>query len=161
MASFDIVSEIDIQEMDNAVNQARKEIGSRFDFKGSQSEIKWDRKTLQILSEDKDYKLGAIKDILQSTAHRRGIDIRVLQFKEPAPATGKMWRQNVNLVQRLDKEKAKKLVKIIKDSKLKVQPAVQGELVRVSSKSIDTLRECMDMVKKSDFEIPVQFTNMR
>ena len=161
MASFDIVSEIDIQEMDNAVNQARKEIGSRFDFKGSQSEIKWDRKTLQILSEDKDYKLGAIKDILQSKAHRRGIDIRVLQFEEPAPATGKMWRQNVNLVQGLDKEKAKKLVKIIKDSKLKVQPAVQGELVRVSSKSIDTLRECMDMVKKSDFEIPVQFTNMR
>ena len=116
---------------------------------------------MQILSEDKDYKLGAIKDILQSKAHRRGIDIRVLQFEEPAPATGKMWRQNVNLVQGLDKEKAKKLVKIIKDSKLKVQPAVQGELVRVSSKSIDTLRECMDMVKKSDFEIPVQFTNMR
>lgn len=161
MASFDIVSEVDIQELDNAVNQARKEIGSRFDFKGSQSEIKWDRKTLQILTEDKEYKLGAIKDILQSKAHRRGIDIRVLQFEEASPATGSMWRQDVKIVQGLDKEKAKKLVKIIKDSKLKVQPAVQGELVRVSSKSIDTLRECMDLVKNSKFDVPVQFINMR
>jgi hypothetical protein len=161
MASFDIVSEIDIQEMDNAVNQARKEIGSRYDFKGSKSEIKWDRKVITILADDNEYKLNAIKDILQSKVHKRGLDMRVLKFEEPSQAGGMMWKQTVNLVQGLDKEHAKKVVKIIKDSKIKVQPAIQGDLVRVSSKSFDNLQECIALVKNSDFELPVQFVNMR
>jgi len=161
MASFDIVSEVDIQELDNAINQAQKEITSRFDFKNSNSEIKWDRKVISIATNDRDYKLSAIKDILQTKTHRRGVDIRALKFEDPVAASGNMWKQTVNIVQGMEKEDAKKLVKIIKDSKLKVQPAIQGDLVRVTSKSFDTLQECIAMVKAADFEIPVQFINMR
>ena len=160
MPSFDIVSEVDIQEIDNAVNQARKQIQTRYDFKGSQSEIKWDRKTLTIMADD-DYKLGAIKDILQGKVHHRGLDIRVLKFEDPIKASGNMWRQPVSIVEGVDKENAKKIVKIIKDSKLKVQPAIQDNKVRVSSKKIDFLQECMDLVKSSKIDVPVQFINMR
>lgn len=160
MPSFDIVSEIDIQEIDNAINQAKKEILSRYDFKGSKSEIQWDRKNITIIADD-DYKLNAIKDILQSKVHRRGIDIRALKFEDPEKASGMMWRQAVTMIQGLDKEQAKKVVKIIKDSGIKVQPAIQGELVRVTSKSIDLLQDCIALIKKSPMEIPLQFTNMR
>ena len=160
MASFDIVSEVDIQEIDNAVNQARKQIQTRFDLKGSKSEIQWDRKNITIMADD-DYKLGAIKDILQSKTHHRGIDMRALKFEEPIKATGNMWRQPVTIVAGIDKENAKKIVKMIKDSKLKVQVAIQEDKVRVTSKSIDTLREAMDLVKSAQLEVPVQFINMR
>lgn len=160
MPSFDIVSEVDIQEVDNSVNQARKEILSRYDFKGSKSEIQWDRKVITIVADD-DYKLNAIKDILQSKIHRRGLDIRALKFEDPQQATGMTWRQVVNIVQGLDKEAAKKIVKIIKDSGSKVQPAIQGDLVRVTSKSIDALQDCIALVRGSDLEVAIQITNMR
>jgi len=160
MASFDIVSEVNIQEVDNAVNQARKQIETRYDFKGSKSEIIWDRKSITIMADD-DYKLEAIKDILQGKAHHRGIDIRALQFEKAEKASGNMWRQPVKIVEGLDKEHAKKLVKMIKDSGLKVQASIQDEKVRVTCKSIDTLRECMDLLKGSGFEVPLQFNNFR
>lgn len=160
MPSFDIVSEVDIQEIDNAVNQARKEILSRYDFKGSKSEIQWDRKAITIVADD-DYKLNAIKDILQSKVHRRGIDIRALKFEDPQQATGMTWRQPVSIVQGLDKEVAKKVTKIIKDSGIKVQPAIQGDLVRVTSKSIDLLQECIALVRGATLEVAIQITNMR
>lgn len=160
MASFDIVSEINIQELDNAVNQARKELDSRYDFKGSKSEIQWDRKSITIMADD-DYKLNALKDILQSKVHRRGVDIKALRFEKAEPAGGMMWRQPVTLVQGVEKEAAKKIVKMIKDSGLKVQPAINGDLVRVTSKSIDTLQECIAFLKNSSVEIPIQFNNMR
>ncbi len=160
MPSFDIVSEVDIQEVDNAVNQARKEILSRYDFKGSKSEIQWDRKTITILADD-DYKLNAIKDILQSKIHRRGLDIRALKFDDPQQATGMTWRQPVSIVQGLDKEQTKKVVKLIKDSNIKVQAAIQGDLVRVTSKSIDALQDCISVVRKADLDVAIQITNMR
>ncbi|MCB0376986.1 MAG: YajQ family cyclic di-GMP-binding protein [Bdellovibrionales bacterium] len=160
MASFDIVSEVDIQEVDNAVNQARKQIQTRYDFKGSKSEIQWDRKSITILADD-DYKLNAIKDILQGKVHHRGIDIRALKFEDPVKASGNMWRQPVSILSGIDKDNAKKIVKLIKDSKLKVQPAIQDDIVRVSSKSIDSLQECMGIIKKASLEVPVQFINMR
>lgn len=160
MASFDIVSEVDIQEIDNAVNQARKQIQSRYDFKGSNSEIQWDRKSITVMADD-DYKLGAIKDILQGKVHHRGIDIRALKFEDPIKASGNMWRQPVTIIEGIDKENAKKIVKIIKDSKLKVQASIQEDKVRVNSKSIDNLQECMSLVKGSKIEVPVQFINMR
>lgn len=160
MPSFDIVSEVDIQEIDNAINQARKEILSRYDFKGSKSEIQWDRKAITILADD-DYKLNAIKDILQSKVHRRGLDIRALKFEDPQQATGMSWRQPVTIVQGLDKEAAKKVVKLIKDSGIKVQAAIQGDLVRVTSKSIDLLQECIALVRGAGLEVPIQITNMR
>lgn len=160
MASFDIVSEVDMQEIDNAVNQARKQIQTRYDFKGSKSEIQWDRKSITILADD-DYKLNAIKDILQGKVHHRGIDIRALKFEDAQKATGNMWRQPVTIVAGLDKENAKKMVKLIKDSKIKVQVAINDDKVRVTSKSIDTLQETMSFVKGAQFEVPVQFVNMR
>jgi uncharacterized protein YajQ (UPF0234 family) len=160
MPSFDIISELNIQEVDNAINQAKKELMGRYDFKGSKYEVQWDRKTLVILAED-DYKLNAIKDILLSKVHRRGLDIRALSFEKAEPAGGMMWRQNVKILQGIEKETAKKIVKEIKDSGLKVQAAINDDLVRVTSKSIDTLQECIALMKRSSVGIPLQFTNMR
>lgn len=160
MPSFDIVSELDIQEVDNAVNQARKEITSRFDFRGSKWELQWDRKVIAVIAED-EYKLNAIKDIFLSKLHRRGIDIQAMKFEKAEPAGGMLWKQPVTMVQGVEKEKAKEIVKIIKDSKVKVQAAIQGDLVRVTSKSIDSLQECIALMKKSNVGIPLQYINMR
>jgi uncharacterized protein YajQ (UPF0234 family) len=160
MPSFDIVSELDIQEVDNAVNQAKKEVIGRYDFRGSKSEIQWDRKAITLMADD-DYKLGAMKDILLKKLHHRGIDIQAIKFETAEPAGGTMLRQPVKLIQGIEKETAKKIVKIIKDSNLKVQPSINDDLVRVSSKSIDTLQECMTLVRGASVGIPVQFTNMR
>ena len=160
MPSFDIISEIDLQEVDNAVNQARKEVASRYDFRGSKSEIQWDKILLTILADD-EYKLGALKDILQSKLHRRGIDIRALKYETPEQATGMSLRQKITLVQGIDKELAKDITKIIRDSKLKVQAQIQDEKIRVTSKSRDELQECMTVVKSSEIKIPLQFSNLR
>jgi cyclic-di-GMP-binding protein len=160
MASFDVVSEVNIQEIDNAVNQARKQIQTRFDFKGSKSEIQWDRKSITIMADD-DYKLNTIKDILQGRVHHRGIDMRVLKFEDPEKASGNMWRQPVSIVEGIDKESAKKVVKFIKDSKIKVQVAINDDKVRVTSKSIDILQECIAFIKTCKIDIPLQFTNFR
>lgn len=160
MPSFDVVSEIDNQEVDNAVNQARKEVEGRYDFKGSKAEIQWDKKELNILAED-DYKVDAIKSILQTKLLRRGIDIKALKFEKIIEAGGRMLKQKVTLVQGIEKEKAKDLVQLIKDSKLKVQPQIVDDKLRVTSKSIDELQETMALLRNSNFEIPLQFNNMR
>lgn len=160
MPSFDVVSEIDNQEVDNAVNQARKEVEGRYDFKGSKAEIQWDKKELNILAED-DYKIDAIKNILQTKLLRRGIDIKALKFEKIIEAGGRMLKQKVTLVQGIEKEKAKDLVQLIKDSKLKVQPQIVDDKLRVTSKSIDELQETMALLRNSNFEIPLQFNNMR
>ncbi len=160
MATFDIVSEVNIQEIDNAVNQARKVVETRYDFKGSKSEYIWDRKAITIMADD-DYKLNAMKDILQGKVHHRGIDIRVLKFEDPQKASGNMWRQPVSIVEGIDKENAKKVVKMIKDSKIKVQVAIHEDRVRVTSKSIDSLQETIAFMKSSSLDIPLQYVNMR
>jgi hypothetical protein len=160
MASFDIVSEINIQEVDNAVNQARKEVEGRYDFKGSQAEIQWDKKEIILLAED-DYKIEAIGGILQSKLHRRGVDIKSFKFEKPEPAGGKLLRQKITIAQGIEKEVAKDIVKFIKDSKLKVQPQIMDDKVRVSAKSIDDLQETMAMVRSGNFPVPLQFNNMR
>lgn len=160
MPSFDIVSEIDMQEADNAVNQARKEIESRYDFKGSKSEIQWDKKEITILGDD-DYKMGAMKDVLQSKFHKRNIDIRVLKFSDIEPAGGQMKRQKISLVQGIEKEASKEITKAIKDSKLKVQAQIADDKVRVTSKSIDELQETMTFLRSQKFSVPIQFNNLR
>lgn len=160
MPSFDIVSEINIQEVDNAINQARKELTSRYDFRGSKAEIQWDRKEIKLIGDDEN-KLAAVRDILQTKLHRRGIDIQAVKFEKAEPAGGMLWRQEVKLVQGVEKEKAKEIVKEIKDSKIKVQAAIQGDLVRVTSKSIDSLQECIALMRQSKVGIPMQFINMR
>ncbi|MBX2995189.1 MAG: YajQ family cyclic di-GMP-binding protein [Bdellovibrionaceae bacterium] len=160
MPSFDIVSEIDWQEVDNAINQAIKEIEGRYDFKGSQSEVKWDKKELSILGDD-DYKMGAMKDILQSKLHRRGIDIKAFKFEKIETAGGKMLRQKVTIQQGIDKENAKDVLKFIKDSKAKVQAQIMDDKIRVTSKSIDELQSVIASVRAKTFEVPLQFNNMR
>ncbi len=160
MPSFDIVSEIDIQEADNAVNQAKKEIEGRFDFKGTQSEIKWDRKEITLTGDD-DYRMEAMKSILQSRFHKRGIDMKVLKFEKIEPAGGKLMRQKINLVQGIEKEVAKTIIAAIKDTKLKVQSQIVDDKIRVTSKSIDDLQSAMGLIRKGQFDVPLQFNNMR
>ncbi len=160
MPSFDIVSEVNWQEVDNAVNQAQKEVQGRYDFKGSKSEIEWDRKTITLHADD-DYKLGAMKDILQTKMHRRGIDIRGVKFEDKEAAGGQMLRQKVTILQGLEREMASKIIKHIKDSKLKVQAQIMDDKVRVTSKSIDELQETIASIKGGDFSVPLQFSNMR
>ncbi len=160
MPSFDIVSELDLQEVENAINTARKELESRYDLKGTQSEIKWDKKEITLQAND-DQKVAVLKDILQSKMHKRGIDIKSLKFDKIEQAGGMIKKQKVTLVQGIDKEVAKEITKAIKDSKLKVQAQIQDEKVKVTGKSRDDLQECMSLVKNSGVKIPLQFTNMR
>jgi uncharacterized protein YajQ (UPF0234 family) len=160
MPSFDIVSEVDIQEVDNAVNQARKEVEGRYDFKGSKCEIQWDKKEITLLAED-DYKIETMGGLLQTKLHRRGIDIKAIKFEKKEEAGGRMLRQKVTLVQGIDRDVAKEIIKLIKDSKIKVQPAIADDKLKVTSKSIDELQECMRLVREGDFSVPLQFNNMR
>ncbi len=160
MPSFDIASEIDMQELENAINQARKEYQGRYDFRGSKAEIIWDKKILAVVAED-DYKVGALKDILQSKVHKRGIDIRALQFGDQKPVGGMLHRRDVKIVQGIETEKAKEITKAIRDSKLKVQAQIQEEKIRVTGKSRDDLQECMGIVKAGNFDLPLQFINFR
>jgi uncharacterized protein YajQ (UPF0234 family) len=162
MPSFDVVSEVDLQEVENALNQGRKEIEGRYDFKGSKAEVQWDKKekVVTLLAED-DYKVGAMLSILQTKLHRRGIDIKAIKLGEIEEAGGRMLRQKITMVQGIEREIAKDIIKTIKDSKLKVQPQVDDEKIKVSSKSIDELQECMTLLRSSDFPLPLQFNNMR
>lgn len=160
MPSFDIVSEIDMQEVDNAVNQAKKEIGSRYDLRGSKADVVWDKEQIQLIADD-EKKVEAVKDILQSKMHRRGIDIQALKFEKPELAGNQVFKQKALLKQGIDKEISKKIMKVIKDSKMKVQAQIEGEKIRVTSKSIDELRLCISKCKSENFGVPLQFTNMR
>lgn len=160
MPSFDIVSELNLQEVDNAINQAIKEVSGRYDFKGAKAEYLWDKKEVTILADD-DYKLNAMRDILQTRLLRRGVDIKCLKYSEIEPAGGKMLRMKVSFLQGIDREFAKKIIAFIKDTKLKVQPQVVDDKLRVTSKSIDELQETMGRVRTQSFDLPLQFNNMR
>ncbi|WP_018133385.1 YajQ family cyclic di-GMP-binding protein [Effusibacillus pohliae] len=159
-ASFDIVSNVDLQEVKNAVNQAMKEIESRFDFKGSKSSIELQENEIILVGDD-EYKLNAVNDILQAKLVKRGVSPKSLQYGKIEPAAGGTVRQTVKLVQGIDQENAKKIVKLIKDSKIKVQAAIQGDQVRVSGKSRDDLQTVIQLLKQADFPIDLQFTNYR
>lgn len=162
MPSFDIVSELDLQEVDNAINQSRKEVEGRYDFKGSSAEIKWDKEKNEIVIQAEDeYKMGAISSIIFNKAGKRGIDLKAFKLESIEPAGGKTLRQKIKLMQGLEKEIAKDIVKSIKDSKLKVQPQIMDDKVRVTSKSIDELQETMATLKSQNFPVPLQYNNMR
>ena len=160
MASFDIVSELNEQEIDNAVNQAKKEILNRYDLKGSSSEIIWEKETITLKAND-EMKINAVKDILQTKLHKRGIEISAVKFEKSEPIGGLMLKQVGKIIQGIDKEKAKEIVKAIKESKLKVQVAIHEETVRVTSKSLDELQATMAHCRSQKFGIPLQFQNMR
>lgn len=162
MPSFDVVSRVDMQEMDNAVNMVKKEVVTRFDFRGSKTEIELVKKDglLRILTED-DMKLRALRDMLITKAVKRGIDTKVFEFVDPERAGGDMLRQEVRIANGIEIETARKVVKLIKDAKLKVQASIQGDEVRVTGKKRDDLQEVIALLKESDLDIPLQYINMR
>jgi cyclic-di-GMP-binding protein len=160
--SFDIVSEIDFQEVDNAINQAAKEILQRYDLKDSQTEILLNKKEKQIsLNTKDDYSRKQSIDILQTKFIKRNISIKALKYKEPEPAANGRLKQIVDLQSGISKENAKLITKMIKDSKLKVNAQIQDEQVRVQAPKIDDLQAIMKLVKEADFDFPVQFTNYK
>ena len=160
MPSFDIVSKVDMQEVDNAVNQAIKEIGQRYDFKGSKSEISRESEAVKVLADD-DYKLKAVIDVLQSKFMKRNISIKFLDYGKVEPASGGMVRQLITVKQGISKEKGKEIIAVVKESKIKVQAQIQDDQVRVTGKNRDDLQETIQLLKGKDLDIEMQFTNFR
>ncbi len=160
--SFDIVSEADLQEVDNAINQAQKEMAQRYDFKNSKSSIAFNRAEKKItLVADDDFKLRSVTDILQGRLAKRGVSVKLLSFKEPQKVFAGNLQQEVDIAMGIPKEKAKDLVKIIKDLNLKVQPQIEGEKVRVFSAKKDDLQAVITHLKKIDFPLALNFCNYR
>jgi cyclic-di-GMP-binding protein len=159
--SFDITSQIDPAEVANAINQALKEVQTRFDFKGSQSGIELEGQEAIVLTSDDEYRLKALNDILQSKFVKRGVPLKGLTYGKVEAALGGTVRQRVTLQQGIPQEKAKEIVKFIKETKLKVQAAIQGDLVRVSGKDRDTLQAVIAALREQDFGIDMGFTNYR
>jgi uncharacterized protein YajQ (UPF0234 family) len=158
--SFDIVSKVDLQEVSNALQQALKEIHTRYDLKDSKSDIQLDKDSLVLTSAD-EYKLKSVTDVLQTKLVKRGVSLKALTYGAIEPAAGSTVRQKVSLQQGIPIEKAREIVKLVKNSKLKVQSSIQGDFVRVSGKDRDTLQQVIAMIKQSDFGIDMQFTNYR
>lgn len=158
--SFDIVSEIDRAEMTNAINQTVKEVRQRFDFKGSSATVALEKEELLLTAED-ETKLKNMNEILQQKLVRRGVPLKGLKYGNAEPAAGGTVRQHVKIQQGIPQDKAKEIVKFIKDSKAKVQASIQGDVVRVTGRDRDTLQDIIAKLKEKDFEIHMQFTNYR
>ena len=160
--SFDVVSKVDLQEVQNAVQQASKEIATRFDFRGSKSKVEWNEKELTLtMTSDDEGKLKSVKDILETRLVKRGVAVKSLDYQKVEPAAMGTVRQDVKIQQGIASEKAKEIVKAIKDRKLKVQAAIQGDQVRVSGRAKDDLQEVMTLLRAGDYGVPLQFTNYR
>ena len=158
--SFDIVSEVDRAEVTNAINQTVKEVRQRFDFKGSAATVNLEDKELVLTAED-ETRLRNMNDILQQKLVRRGVPLKALSYGSVDPAAGGTVRQRVQIQQGIPQDKAKEVVKFIKDSKAKVQASIQGDIVRVSGKDRDTLQTVIASLKEKDFGIHMQFSNYR
>lgn len=160
MPSFDVVSKVDMQEIDNAVNQARKEIEQRYDFKGTHNEINLEKDAMVLLGAD-DYKLDAVIDVLKGKLVRRSVSPKCLDFGKKEPASAGAVRLRVAIVQGISKEKGKEICKAVKDSKLKVQAQIMEDQVRVTGKQIDDLQAVIALLKGQDFGIELQYINFR
>jgi uncharacterized protein YajQ (UPF0234 family) len=162
MPSFDVVSKINMQEVDNAVNSVKREISNRYDFKGAEFTLELKQKdNLILIVADSDYRLKAIGESIRVFATKRQIDIKAFDFGEEQKAGGNMLKQEVKLKNGIESEIAKKIVKKIKDSKLKVQSSIKGDEVRIDGKKRDDLQEAIQFLRSADFEIPLQFINFR
>jgi uncharacterized protein YajQ (UPF0234 family) len=159
--SFDIVSKIDLQEVSNAIQQAMKEITTRFDLKDSKSSIELEGKEAIILHSSDEYKLKHVNDVLQQKLVKRGVPLKGLTYAAIETSFGGTVKQKITMQQGVPIEKAREIVKLIKNSKLKVQASIQGDLVRVSGKDRDTLQGVIALLKQQDFGIDMQFTNYR
>lgn len=159
-SSFDVVSKTDMQEVSNAIQQAQKELAQRFDFKGSKSSIELTAEEIVLVSDDEG-KLRSVKDIVETKLVKRGVALKALEYQKVEAAAGGTVRQKAKIVQGIETEKAKAIVKAIKDAKLKVQASIQSDQVRVTGRSKDDLQKAIALVKEKDFGIPLQFTNYR
>ena len=162
MASFDIVSKVDVQTLDNVINVAKKEILNRFDFRDSKSEIDLDKKimVINVLSEN-DMRVEAIEDTIRSRMIKQKLDPLSLDFGKERSASGNMLKKEIKIKQGIDKDAGRKIIKAIKDSKLKVEAQMMDDQVRVTAKKIDDLQAVIAMCRRTDFEVPLQFTNMK
>jgi len=158
--SFDVVSKVEMQEVSNAIQQALKEVHTRFDLKDSKSNIELEKDAIVLHSID-EYKLKAVNDILQQKLVKRGVSLKALTYGPVEPAAGGTTKRRVTMQQGIAIEKAREIVKLIKDSKKKAQASIQGDLVRISGKDRDTLQEVIQLLKGHDFGIDLQFTNYR
>ena len=162
MPSFDIVSKVDLQTLDNAVNAAKKEITNRFDFRHSHVQIDLNKKDFVLsLEVDSDMKMKQLIDVLISRSVKQGIDANAFDFSKDAYQSGKVLKKDVQITNGLKQEDAKKIVKLIKDSGLKLQGQIMDDVVRVTSKKIDDLQQVIALCKQSNLSIPLQFINMK
>jgi uncharacterized protein YajQ (UPF0234 family) len=160
--SFDVVSKVDLQEILNAIHQSMKEIGQRFDFKNSKSNIELDQgKNEIVITSDDEYKIKSVVDILEAKLIKRKVPLKALTYGKIEDAAGSTVRQTVSLQQGIPAEKAKEIVKIIKNTKLKVQSEIQKDQLRVKAKKIDDLQQVMSLLKEKDLGIHIQFVNYR
>lgn len=158
--SFDVVSKTDMQEVQNAVQQARREIQTRFDFKGSKSEVELKDDEIVLLSDDEG-KLKSVRDVLEGRLVKRQVSLKAIDYQKIEDAALGTVRQRAKIIQGIDSDRAKAIVKTIKDAKLKVQAAIQGDQVRVSGRKKDVLQEAISLLKEKDFGAPLQFVNFR
>jgi uncharacterized protein YajQ (UPF0234 family) len=162
MPSFDIASKVDVQTLDNTINVVKKEITTRYDFKGSHVDIDLDKKAMQLKIEvETDMKLQQLEDVMISKALKQGLDPKCFDFSKEHYASGKYVRKEVAIRNGLDKENAKKIVKIIKDSGAKVQAAIMDDVVRVTGKKIDDLQEIIQLCNGANLDMPLQYVNMK
>jgi cyclic-di-GMP-binding protein len=159
--TFDIVSKIDLQEVSNAIQQAMKEIITRFDLKDSKSQIALEGKDAILLHSADEFKMKAVNDVFQQKLVKRGVPLKGLTYGALEPAAGSTVKQKITMQQGIPIEKAREIVKLIKESKKKVQASIQGDLVRVSGRDRDTLQEIIALLRQKDFGIDMQFTNYR
>ena len=162
MPSFDIASKVDLQTLDNAINVAKKEIDNRYDFKGSHVTMELNKKDMVInLEVESDMQLKQVEDILLTKSMRQGLESNAFDLSKEYTGSGKFIRKTVPVKNGIDKDMAKKIEKLIKDSGLKVQPAIMDDIIRVTAKKIDDLQDVIQLCKNSALDIPLQFTNMK
>ncbi|ADJ28919.1 YajQ family cyclic di-GMP-binding protein [Nitrosococcus watsonii] len=159
MPTFDVVSEVDKHELQNAIDQVNREIGTRFDFRGTEARIEESEEELLLVAES-EFQLQQMRTILDTKLAKRGVDVGCLEAKEPE-IVGKRARQSIQVRQGIDKDAARKIIKIIKESKLKVQAAIQGEQVRISGKKRDDLQQVIALLREADLDLPLQYINFR
>ncbi|ADE14105.1 protein of unknown function DUF520 [Nitrosococcus halophilus Nc 4] len=159
MPSFDVVSEVDKHELQNAIDQVNREIGTRFDFRGTEARIEGSEEELTLIAES-DFQLQQMGTILDTKLAKRGVDVACLEAQEPE-ISGKRARQSIRVRQGIDKETARKIIKMVKESKLKVQAAIQGEQVRISGKKRDDLQQVIALLREANLDLPLQYVNFR
>jgi uncharacterized protein YajQ (UPF0234 family) len=162
MPSFDITSKVDLQTLDNAINVVKKEVENRYDFKGSHVQVDLNKKDLTVaLETDSDMQMRQLEDILLTKSMRQGIDSSAFDMSAEPSASGKHIRKTVKVKNGIDRDTAKKIVKLIKDSKLKVEPSIMDDIIRVTAKKIDDLQSVIQLCRTSSLDLPLQYVNMK